>query len=762
VGFAADITDQRQAAHRLRAMANMLDVAPNSITVHDLAGRFLYANRKSIELHRYSDEAEFLAVNLHDLDVPESAALIDTRIKEAAMAGDARFEVEHFRRDGTRIPLEVFIKTVSWDGVPGIISVATDLTERRAAEEQLRLQALVLDQISDHVTVTDLQGNILYVNEAECRMFGRPRQSIVGQHVRSYGEDRARGAGQDQIIEKTLAQGRWHGEVINYASDGNERIIECRTTLVHDKDGRPIAICGIGTDIGDRKKAEAQLRASEERYRSLVNNIGLGVVLIGSDYRIRSANPAQARLFGKSVEDLVGRECYREFEKRDDVCPGCPGKIALSTGQPHEVDRQGVHDDGLTHLARVRAFPLLDASGCADAFVEVTEDVTQRRQLEIEYRQAQKMEAVGRLAAGVAHDFNNQLTVIQGYSEVLLGRCPEGDPLFEPLSQIRQAAKRAHSTTSHLLSFSRKQILEPGVVDLRDFLNESQAPIARMIGEDITLDVIVDPVCPPVLIDKSGLHQAIMNLVVNARDAMPDGGALALRASGFELAAGEAHEFAEASPGRYVLLEVIDSGLGMSSQTMEHAFEPFFTTKEAGKGTGLGLPMVLGFVRQSKGYLAIRSECGKGTTVRMLLPLARREPEDPIDAAEAVAPTDLHPGRTVLLTEDEEGVRTLLTSILEQSGYRVLSAARPTEAIRISREYEGLIDLLISDVTMPEMPGNELAKVVRSSRPGIRVLLITGYAEHARQTEEEVLQKPFTMKELLDRVVAMIPVEPHP
>jgi CheY-like chemotaxis protein/anti-sigma regulatory factor (Ser/Thr protein kinase) len=364
------------------------------------------------------------------------------------------------------------------------------------------------------------------------------------------------------------------------------------------------------------------------------------------------------------------------------------------------------------------------------------------------------METVGRLAAGVAHDFNNQLTVILGYADMFLSEGRKDDPLWEPMTQIRQAARRAHSTTSHLLSFSRKQILAAELVDLREFLKETEMPVSRMLGEDIRLIVAVDPDCPPVFVDKSGLHQAIMNIVVNARDAMPNGGELVLQASRFNLASANATEFAEAAPGTYVLLEVIDTGAGMDGQTLEHAFEPFFTTKEQGKGTGLGLPMVMGFVGQSHGFVGIKSEPGKGTIVRLLFPPAEDKVAD--DHEPPVSPpVDMHKDKTIAVIEDEEGVRLFLVNALKQSGYRVLAAAGPGECLKLLKDYNGPLDLVISDMIMPEMRGDELARRLKASSPELPVLFITGYAEQCSLAEGELLRKPFDVDDLLARVQSL-------
>ena len=640
--------------------------------------------------------------------------------------------------------------------------IIMDITDRKLAEQLLRESEAKYRNLFDHVPIgifkSTVEGQVEYVNPAYARLFGydSPEELVALVNQKGVAETiYVKPADRPRFVAEVLAGSNWHHFENRYLrKDGSEMIGNLMFAAEKGPDGR-ISLTGFVEDITDRKRAEQALRESEQRYRSLVENIGLGVMLIGTDYRIRSVNKAQAGLFGKTPEQLIGQECFREFEKRDSVCSHCPGKIAMETGRPAETERGGVLGDGHVHVGRVQAFPLPNVSGEPTGFIEVTEDITEERQLEARYLQAQKMEAVGRLAAGVAHDFNNQLTVIQGYADALLKDRPQGDPLWAPLAEIQQAARRAQSTTSHLLSFSRKQILDTEVVDLGRFLREAQAPISRMIGEDIKLIVAAEPDVPAVLIDKAGLYQALMTLIVNARDAMPRGGDLTLRATGVCLTAADAAEYPEASPGSYVLLEVIDSGAGMDAKTLEHVCEPFFTTKEPGKGTGLGLPMVMGFIRQSKGALGIRSELGKGTSVRLLLPVSADKAQVAANPPAPALPAAAS-GETLMIVEDEVSVRNFIVTVLKRYGYNVLVASGALEAIKVLQEHQGQIDLLISDILMPEMRGDELAGKLRALRPGLKVLLMTGYVEEGLRCQEDILHKPFEIEELLAHVAALL------
>jgi CheY-like chemotaxis protein len=325
--------------------------------------------------------------------------------------------------------------------------------------------------------------------------------------------------------------------------------------------------------------------------------------------------------------------------------------------------------------------------------------------------------------------------------------------MHEPLSQILQAARRSQSTTSHLLSFSRKQILAAEAFDLAEFLREAQSPISRMIGEDIKLIVAAAPGLPAVWVDKSGLHQAIMNLVVNARDAMPSGGSLTLSAASYRLDGSGRNEFAGAAPGDYVLLEVADSGTGMDAATLERVFDPFFTTKEPGKGTGLGLPMVMGFMRQSHGAVAIRSHSGEGTTVSLLLPLAASAPPA---TRQPAAASGKAAAATILVVEDDAAVRNLMVAALQKAGYRVLAVSDPANALDMVRSYAGGIDLVISDIIMPGMRGDEMAQQLAAAGCDVATLLVSGYADDKPSGGRPLLRKPFEVTELLDRVEQLL------
>jgi two-component system cell cycle sensor histidine kinase/response regulator CckA len=374
----------------------------------------------------------------------------------------------------------------------------------------------------------------------------------------------------------------------------------------------------------------------------------------------------------------------------------------------------------------------------------------------MQFLQSQKMEAVGRLAGGVAHDFNNLLTSILGHSDLMMMRLRLGDPLVGDIKEIVKAANRATDLTRQLLAFSRKQVMQPRILNLNGIISDMKKMLKRLIGEDIILETLLSPDLGQVLVDPGQIDQVIMNLVVNARDAMPKGGTLTIETGNVLLDEVQVRSYMGAKPGAYVLLSVKDSGSGMSEELQSHIFEPFFTTKELGKGTGLGLSTVYGIVKQSNGYIWVDSRPGQGTAIRIFLPQQEGEAESDLKLKKGKV--SLRGEETILLAEDNELVRGLTRSVLEHFGYQVLETEDGEEAGRMSKGYEGSIHLLLTDVVMPGISGRVLAEQLQRSRPGIKILFMSGYSEEAVLLQgmqipgAHFLQKPFTPEELGMRV----------
>jgi PAS domain S-box-containing protein len=516
-----------------------------------------------------------------------------------------------------------------------------------------------------------------------------------------------------------------------------------------------------------RDKANRQETAKlQEEIRRFIENLPLGVYRSTPDGRVLMANPALLRMLGyDSWQELAFRnlegEAFEAGHPRGAFCEQIERE-----GEARGLEAAWKRRDGSTIFVRESARAFRAEDGRVLYYDGIVEDVTERRRLEEQLRQAQKMEAVGRLASGVAHDFNNLLTIIMGYSDLLFESVSADDRMRPPVEEIKKAAERAAALTRQLLAFGRKQVLPPRILDLNGLLTNVDKMLRRMIGEDIELVTHLPPGLGRVKADPEQIEQVIMNLAANARDAMPQGGQLTLEAANLELDSSYVSSHESFLPGHYVMIAVSDTGIGMDAEAQARIFQPFFTTKQQGKGMGLGLATVYGIVRQSEGHIWVYSEPGKGTTFKVYLPRIEQ-------AVEVIAPTqapvdELPRGcETILLAEDEEAVCSLVRGALESRGYEVLEAKGPHEALEIGERYKKQIHLLLTDVVMPQMSGRELAEYLALLHPEMKVLYMSGYADHAvvhhglLDPSAVFLQKPFTadalarkLREVLDSVGA--------
>lgn len=500
----------------------------------------------------------------------------------------------------------------------------------------------------------------------------------------------------------------------------------------------------------ERKRAEDALRVTKQRYEDLVE-LSPETIYIRQDGKLVFVNPAGVRLFGATrEEDLLGKPVA------DFVQPASPG---TPSGSDAPADETYLRLDG-TAVQVETAFAPIDHEGRPAVQVFVR-NVTRRAQLEEQLRQSQKIEAVGRLAGGIAHDFNNLMTVVTGYVALTKKRLTDPGLVSKGLEEIGKASHRATRLTQQLIAFSRKQILQPQILDLNHIVSNMDRMLRRLIGEDIELETVLEPRLGKVKADPGQIEQVVVNLTLNARDAMPRGGRLVVETANVDLAGAEPGGYHNLPVGPFVQIVFRDNGIGMDEETRSHIFEPYFTTKAIGKGSGLGLATVYGIIRQSGGDVRVASDPGRGSTFTILLPRST----DAEPSAEDVEPTPDIPGggrETVLLVEDEEPVRVLLRETLEEAGYTVLEAPDGEEALAIVSRRAQKIHLLLSDVVMPKMGGRELADRVTSLRPETKVLLMSGYAESVlgRQNDEEAPQpflfKPFTPNDLIQKVRAIL------
>ena len=513
------------------------------------------------------------------------------------------------------------------------------------------------------------------------------------------------------------------------------------------------------------RATQESLRRSESNFRSLVMNAPYGICRCDALGMLQDANPALVAMFGyATAAELTGRhlgslyaDAQQWFQTAD---------YFHSRKEFNDLTTECIRKDGATIVARIsgRSIPNGKSGGTFEIFIE---DVTETRTLEMQLRQAQKMEAIGRLAGGIAHDFNNLLMVISGYSEFLLERLGPDPRLRGPAQEISNATQRATSLTRQLLAFSRKQMLAPKVLDLNEVVAENLKMLTRMIGEDIDLVMVPGPALGAVRADPGQIDQVIMNLAVNGRDAMPQGGKLTIETSNIHLDENFARTHSPLTSGEYIMLAISDTGVGMDGETQSRIFEPFFTTKGS-KGTGLGLSTVYGIVKQSGGFIFVDSQPQRGTAFRAYFPRVDAR-EDTVAAPESLALPRAHHGQeTILLVEDETNLLRLARQYLETQGYKILEAADGAAALQIVDGYKGTIDLLLTDVIMPGMNGRELASQIALLLPNVRVLYMSGYTENAVGHDGmldpgiNLLQKPFSLPALRDRVREVLDSEPIP
>ena len=631
--------------------------------------------------------------------------------------------------------------------------------EREKAENALREREehirLLLDSTAEAIYGIDLEGNCTFCNRACARLLGYASTSeLLGKDMHAVMHHKHSDGTPYPVQHCRIYQAFRKGEgshvddEVFWRADGSSFPVEYWSFPIR-RDGNVVGSVVTFLDITERKHAEKALQASQRRLQDLVAASPAILYALeprGDEYVATWVSENTLRLIGYTAEEAMTPEWFEaqlHLEDRERVV----GELALLRARNELAQEYRVHcKDGSYRWVLDRKRVLRDAAGDIVQVVGSWADVTEQKSLEAQLHQAQKMDAIGQLAGGVAHDFNNLLTIISGYSEILLSTLKPNDPMRDSVTAISEAGARAATLTRQLLAFSRKTVLEPKVLDLNAVVRETEKLLRRLIGEDVLLTAVLDPKIRTVRVDPGHLGQILMNLAVNARDAMPKGGKLTLETRNVELVEEYTRLHADVKPGRYVMLSITDTGTGMTAEVKSRIFEPFFTTKEVGKGTGLGLAVVLGVVKQSGGHVEVYSEVGHGTTFKVYFPAVRQKasPSTIIDAGNGGRGAE-----TVLLVEDEDGVRGLAILVLQRYGYKVLAANNGKEAMRIAEKHQGGIDLLVTDVVMPGMGGPELAEALRPLFPRLKVLFSSGYTDDAvvrhglLQEKVAFLQKPY-------------------
>ena len=736
----------RESEQRLRGVT---DTARVGLVVVDQERRYRFANRTYAEILGLS------ASNIVGRLVSEALAPVYT--------GQIRPRLERAFR-GERVHYELMLPPSSAVGderyydvtyEPGpsregstVVVVVVDITERKQAEQQIRLQATALQAAANAIAITDHQGTITWVNPAFTALTGYTLEEVKGRNPRILKSGEHDAAFYQALWDAILSGQVWHGEMVNRRKNGQLYFEEQTITPVMNETGAITNFIAIKQDATERKQAEVALRESEERYRGLINSAFDGVV-VHRDEIILGVNRAYAEMFGYDVEELLGLNILELTppEKREFVTSELAHDQSL-------YEALGLKKDGAIINIEVSATKCVYEG--KQARLAAVRDITERKQLEEQLRQAQKLEAIGQLAGGIAHDFNNLLTAINGYSDLSLRRLQMEDPLRRNLEEIKKAGERAASLTRQLLAFSRKQVLQPKVLDLNAIVSDLEKMLRRLIGEDVELRTVLETELGKVKADPGQIVQVVMNLAVNSRDAMPRGGKLTIETKNVSLDEEYARQHISVAPGSYVMLAVTDTGTGMNEETRKRIFEPFFTTKELGKGTGLGLSTVYGIVKQSGGNIWVYSEVGHGTTFKVYLPRVGGEAREYKRSAEVEE--SVEGAETILLAEDEEVVRKLTVQVLEMYGYEVLEASNGGSALLLCERHQGPIHLLVTDVIMPEMSGRELADRLAQLRPEMRVLYMSGYTDNAIVHQgvldegANFIEKPFSPDALARKV----------
>lgn len=738
---------------------------PGMIVFKDRECRLIRANRAAADFFGHSSE-EMQGRFVSEL-WPDLAGDSEREDREVMESGEAKMGVIARWRAASGEEKVIRTHRIPYrdhDGrIAGVIALGTDITEQRKSHELLEKarnqNELILQCAGEGICGVDRKGRCTMVNPAAAELTGWGRDELLGLEMHNlWHHSRVDGTpypAEDCPVSAVFRDGssrRVSNEVF-WRKDGSCFPVEYVATPILEGDEIVGAVVTF-RDVTREHHARRVLQDSESRYRQLVENASYAIFRTSSDGRFLDANQALATMLGYSSKDEllslnIRDSIYVNPDQRDPLV-----QETISHGRVVGREVEWKRKDGTDLTVMLSARMVRDANGYY--FEGIAENVSERRALETQLRQAQKMEAVGRLAGGVAHDFNNLLMVIKGHSELLLERTSPEHPDFRKVDQIKKAADRAAGLTRQLLAFSRMQVMQPRVMDLNATVLEMGKMLPRLIGEDIELKILTKPDLGRVKADPGQIEQVILNLSVNARDAMPNGGKLVIETANAELDEGYARLHPPLVPGSFVMLAVSDTGIGMDAATQAHIFEPFFTTKEKGKGTGLGLATVYGVVKQSGGYIWVYSEAGRGTSFKIFLPRV----SEVADAEREKRPQEAlpHGKGIVLLAEDEKDVREIARDFLELSGYTVLEAKDGAEAVEIAAKQSGVIDLLVTDMVMPGMSGREVAARLTAMRPGLRVIYMSGYTEYTSLRHGDagpdriMLQKPFTRAVLVQTV----------
>ncbi len=629
---------------------------------------------------------------------------------------------------------------------------------RRELIQREELFHLISENAADMIAVVDLEGRRIFNSLSYQKILGYSpeelQESSGFEQIHPDDRESVRNAARE-------ARDTGAGTLLEYRfrhNNGNWMVLESVASVIRNENGEPEKLVIVNRDITERKKVQEALVRSEASFRSLVEGAPHGIYRATTTGQFLQVNPALQRMLGyESAQDLFKADLATQvFRNIADY--QLMNETLAKSNELKDIELEWKRSNGEPILVRCSGHHVDPKDGGPGYFEVFAEDVTEKRTLERQLRMAQKMEAIGRLSGGIAHDFNNLLGVIIGYSGVLKKSLDKSQPTFEYATEIEKAGQRAASLTRQLLAFSRQQVLTPSVLSLNSLVSDMEKMLPRLLGEDINVSLSLEPALGNVRADQSQIEQVIMNLAVNARDAMPSGGKLQIQTANVELGHVYTRDHPGSKAGSYVMLAIADTGTGMNPETIAHIFEPFFTTKGVGEGTGLGLATVYGVVKQSNGYIWVDSALSKGSTFQIYLP--RHLDAELVSVAKPEAqPRERSQGsEMILLVEDAEPLRKLAQAFLESNGFRVLSAPSGEAALETAARHAGHFDLLLTDVVMPGMNGRVLAEQLSMRQPGLKVLFMSGYTDSfiaghgVLQKGTFLLHKPFTEEVFISKV----------
>jgi two-component system cell cycle sensor histidine kinase/response regulator CckA len=761
-----DVTERKRSTQKLAEsearFRDLVEASPDAIFVN-CAGKIAFANSATLKLLGANAPEQIVGKDayhfVHPDYLPTIKQRIETHHRRVAVTAPSvtphPLECIYIRQDGSQVEVEAVGIPISWQGSNAIEIVARDITERKRAQQTVlewkkRLELAEQAALSIGLWEWDIRADTLTWSDEIYRQFGYTRDSfrVLGEDFfnRLHSEDRPRVETAVQAVASGLSQ-TYEVQFRIIRPDGSVSWLDSRGVLANNGSPRMI---GISIDI-------TKLRRSESDYRSMVETAPYGIFRSALDGHFLVVNPALTRMLGyESESELlslnIAHDVYRNAVERFQLV-----SQLIEKGYLKDVEAEWRRKDGRSITVRISAQPVFKNRGEIEAFQGFVEDVTERKSLAKQLWQSQKKEAIGRLAGGVAHDFNNVLMVVGSYAELIQQRKVNDEKVNSYAEQIHEAATRAISITRQLLAFSRQQILEPEVLDLNEVVTELTKVLPRLLGEDITVVATLEPVLHRVKVDRGQIEQILMNLAVNSRDAMPKGGSFEIKTQNIELDATDAAELSPMQAGSYIKLSVVDTGIGMNAETQLRLFEPFFTTKERGRGTGLGLATVYGIVKQSSGFIWVTSEVGCGTAFDIYLPRVLQPLTKP--SKPQLPMTISNNSETILLVEDEVPLRNAICTFLQSSGYVVLVAGDGAEVMRICEQHTGAIDVILTDLVMPGVDGIEVANAVASRYPGIHIMYMSGYTEHAVEllgARVVLLRKPFGLSELASKLRAAL------